>query len=248
MHDTSWSLHTLAEFLSVFSPDGNQDVLRLAVDRAAEAFDAEVAVVLDEDGTVQRAIGLDPDDLAVLAAALPDRPDHVRFDGEALSLLWSPLDHQSVLVIGRFHHRFDAEEKALFRAMARSMTLSLRLVGAVDAERAARELSEQQASEVARLLTELQARTAIMNQLERIQRAISVRRPTKEILDAVTSGAMGHLGAQAAGLFLEDESRPEVGILFCVAGEGTVDDLHHEIVDRDHPARLAVATNGVVVV
>ena len=24
------------------------------------------------------------------------------------------------------------------------------------------------------------------------------------------------------------------------AGDGTVDDLHHEIVDRDHPARLAV--------
>ena len=141
-----------------------------------------------------------------------------------------------------------AEERALFRAMARSMTLSLRLVGAVEAERAARELSEQQASEVARLLTELQARTAIMNQLERIQRAISVRRPTKEILDAVTTGAMSHLGAQAAGLFLEDESRPEVGILFCVAGEGTSDEMHHEIADREHPARLAVATNGVVVV
>ena len=248
MHDSSWSLHTLAEFLSVFSPDGDQDVLRLAVDRAAEAFDAEVAVVLDEDGTVQRSIGLNGRDLDELVAARTSRPDHVRLAGDALSLLWAPVDEHSELAIGRFHHRFDAEERALFRAMARSMTLSLRLVGAVEAERAARELSEQQASEVARLLTELQARTAIMNQLERIQRSISVRRPTKEILDAVTTGAMNHLGAQAAGLFLEDESRPEVGILFCVAGEGTSDDMHHEIADREHPARLAVATNGVVVV
>ena len=248
MHDSSWSLHTLAEFLSVFSPDGDQDVLRLAVDRAAEAFDAEVAVVLHEDGTVQRSIGLNGRDLDQLAASQAERPDHLRLAGDALSLLWAPVDEHAVLTIGRFHHRFDSEERALFRAMARSMTLSLRLVGAVEAERAARELSEQQASEVARLLTELQARTAIMNQLERIQRAISVRRPTKEILDAVTTGAMSHLGAQAAGLFLEDESRPEVGILFCVAGEGTSDEMHHEIADREHPARLAVATNGVVVV
>ena len=121
MHDSSWSLHTHAEFLSVFSPDGDQDVLRLAVDRAAEAFDAEVAVVLHEDGTVQRAIGLNGKELQDLVASQADRPDHVRLAGDALSLLWAPVDEQSVLTIGRFHHRFDAEEKALFRAMARSI-------------------------------------------------------------------------------------------------------------------------------
>ena len=247
MHDASWSLHTLAEFLSVFSPDGDQDVVRLAVDRAAEAFDAEVAVVLSTTLGVQRAIGLTGPELDDLAAAAGDRPDHLRLGGGALALLWSPLDGESMLAIGRFHHAFDSEERALFRAMARSMTLSLRLVGAVEAERAARALSEQQATEVARLLAELQARTELMNQLERIQRAISVRRPTREILDAVTTGVLGHLGAAAAGLFLEDESRPEVGVLFCVAGEGSEDALHHEIAERDHPARLAVTTNGVVV-
>jgi hypothetical protein len=105
MHDSSWSLHTLAEFLSVFSPDGDQDVLRLAVDRAAEAFDAEVAVVMDDDGTVQRSIGLNGKDLDDLVASQSGRPDHVRLAGDALSLLWAPVDEHSVLTIGRFHHQ-----------------------------------------------------------------------------------------------------------------------------------------------
>ncbi|MFM7067933.1 MAG: hypothetical protein ACKOYM_00585, partial [Actinomycetes bacterium] len=92
MHDASWSLHTLAEFLSVFSPDGDQDVVRLAVDRAAEAFDAEVAGLITAGGTVERSIGLTGTELTALVRASADRPDHIRLESGALSLLWAPVD------------------------------------------------------------------------------------------------------------------------------------------------------------
>jgi len=65
----AWMAQQLAEFTSVF--DGEDDVRRisLALDRVAESFDAEFALVV-LDGSVRQALGLNDDDLrsALLAA------------------------------------------------------------------------------------------------------------------------------------------------------------------------------------
>ncbi|MFM7069063.1 MAG: putative bifunctional diguanylate cyclase/phosphodiesterase, partial [Actinomycetes bacterium] len=116
----------------------------------------------------------------------------------------------------------------------------------INSERAAREDAEQQAAEVARLLAELRERAAVMNQIEKIQRDISLRRPTRSILDKITSSVATYLRADAAGLFLFDDTNDERGRLISTAGNFDFDELDTAAADPSHPARIAQQTDGTV--
>ncbi|MFZ4518617.1 MAG: putative bifunctional diguanylate cyclase/phosphodiesterase [Microthrixaceae bacterium] len=136
MNDVPWSLHQLAEVLAAFSID-DPDAVRSAVDRVAEAVDAEVALLID-GGRVGYAIGVTPQERAELSGSAATRPTVCRLRAGEVHLSWSPLGEDGLLVIGRADEPFDLEERSMLRAMARSIDLGAQVVAAVRSERRAR--------------------------------------------------------------------------------------------------------------
>ena len=141
-----WSLHLLAEVLSAFtldSPTALEDVIH----RVAEAVDAEI-VALVRDGALCHCTGLTAGDRAPLLALVESRAAELPIEGRTYHLFWVPLGCEGLLVVGRAGERFDLEERALLRAMGRSVQLSLQVLEAVQAEKQAL-LAEQRAKEEA---------------------------------------------------------------------------------------------------
>ncbi|HSW96176.1 MAG TPA: bifunctional diguanylate cyclase/phosphodiesterase [Patescibacteria group bacterium] len=127
-----WATEQLAEFLgAVSSSTGRRSAVNVAIQRAAEAIDAEVAAVVTS-GTVEAAVGFG--DSVVPDAALVDaangRTSSVDVPGAgACATVAAPLDDvgsTSTLVLARSGGAFTPEERILLRAMARTLGLTLR--------------------------------------------------------------------------------------------------------------------------
>lgn len=163
MNQVPWSLHLLAEVLSAFSVE-DPEALRTMINRVGEAVDAEVVAIVGVHG-VGPSIGVTPQDHALLLACMDQRPEFITLRAGQLQICWAPLDDGETLLVGRLAEIFDLEERALVRAMARSIELSQQIMKAVASERTAREVAVHQATHDA--MTGLPNRTQVLEHLSR---------------------------------------------------------------------------------
>jgi len=146
MSSAPWSLHVLSEVLAAFtvrSPTALRDVMS----RVAEAVDAEITAIMNgAQADFQHCVGLEDHQKFVLAAAVEERPPVLSLAGVPLHLYWAPLDGEAVMVVGRFGEAYTLEERALLRAMGRSIQLSTQMLAALKAEQEAKDLAIREAT------------------------------------------------------------------------------------------------------
>jgi diguanylate cyclase (GGDEF)-like protein len=219
----------LTEFLAAVSAaEDERAAVRIAVERATEAFEAEVGAIVGTDGSVvATGFGLNQVSFEAIDRVVRAQSDRLEVPGigecEALA---TPIGDESLraLVLARRDEPiFSSEERNLARGMTRMLALTVRLLRVVDAERGVRELSERQSAENARLLESLAERQRLLERLSKIQGSIVSRRELQEVLDAIVAGAEDLLGDETVGLRLIDQEDPQTLIL--VASEGVPPEL-----------------------
>jgi diguanylate cyclase (GGDEF)-like protein len=219
----SWASPQLAEFLVGITEAGTTEAaIAMAVEKAAEALEAEVAAVV-VDGSVVASLGFPRGEVpeAGLAAAASA---HVRqFDvaGIGPCHLFTVDLHgtePAVLLLARREAAFTSQEAQLVRAMARSLDVTLRMLEVIDRERSLRAVLEEQAVEKELLVTQLWERQALLERLARIQRSISHRAPLQEVLGTIAAGAAELFGDEVVGLRLVDPDNPTMMRLVAHAG------------------------------
>lgn len=146
----NWSTQQLAEFLAVVSSFTDQrSAIRGAIERAAEALEAEVAALVRE-GAVEASIGFPAGEVdeAELVAVAEDRRPRLEVSGlGCCGVATVPLDDTppGVLVVARFGDEvFSQEEMDLLRGMTRVLALALRMLRALEEERALRKASQHE--------------------------------------------------------------------------------------------------------
>jgi len=222
----------LIDFLRDVSSCGDEAAAMVAaVERAAEVVGAQLGAVVRAGDIVcctSSNKGPVPREALLQAAAGRLRTLTVAGAGPCVVLCVTVGDEgQSALVLARSVPGFSPDEEALVRAMARVLGLTLRMLHTLERERAARETSERQAEENARLVASLQERQALFERLSRIQRSISHRAPITEVLDAITEGAAELLGDDVIGLRLVDPEDP--GSVMLVSSRGMSGELTSSI-------------------
>ncbi|MBP2476696.1 diguanylate cyclase (GGDEF)-like protein [Crossiella equi] len=230
MADSTEALHgqQLLELLAVVSAYPDEDsAVHGAVERAAQALEAEVAAVVfgaDLAACIGFPAGHTP--LAALLRVIRSESAYLEVPGlgrlHAVAVGWGG-SHPGHLVLGRWAEDFSVEERQLLRGMARLLELTLTMLRTLQAEHAMRERSERQAAENAELVATLRQRQRLMEHLFEVQRAISRRRPLAQILDMITNAAADLLNAGIVGLWLRDAEEPEEVRL--AAGVGLRPDL-----------------------
>ena len=174
-----WSTQQLAEFLAAVSSSETEASAALAaVERAAEALDAEVAAILC-DGEVVAAVGYSEGaapaaELASVAAGATGAALSVPGVG-ACPATGVALEHPpgGILLLARSgSDGLSREEASLLRGMARVTSLTMRTLHLLDNERAAHEKSDRHAAENARLLGTLGERQAMLERLAEEQAAL----------------------------------------------------------------------------
>ena len=151
-HDSagSWSVQQLTGFLAmVSSAEDERTASRVAVERAADALDADIAALVS-GGEVVASVGLNDDPLliAALAEVADGRTSRLMAPGltdrPALAITVEP-ETPSRLVLAREETRdFSAEETYLARGMAHALSLSLRMFRLAAEERRQRREAEMQ--------------------------------------------------------------------------------------------------------
>ena len=203
-----WSTQQLTGFLAtVSSASDERTAIRLAVERAAEALDAEVAALLRR-GEVYVSIGF-PSDPALeqaLTEVAEGRTDTLLAPGlgecSALAIEVEDQTAASLVLARRTGGRFAVDELQLARGMARVLGLSLRLFRLAGDERRHRHDAEVQSELNQRLLDSLQERQDLLERLSRIQRSIAHGASRDEVLTAICGGARELLGDELAGVLL----------------------------------------------
>ncbi len=220
----AWSTHQLTSFLAlVSSAEDERSASQMAVERTAEALEAEVAALV-RGREVVAGVGFPADH--ELEHALADVAAN-----EAVSLVIPSLgacpafavavedDAPVSIVIARGRREgFTAEERQLARGMARVLGLSLRLFRVAAAERAQRDEAETQALLNQRLLESLQERQELLERLSRIQRSIAHGAAREEIFEAICRDAVELLGDELVGLRLIASDEPSTLELVAVVG------------------------------
>ncbi len=230
---TSWAAQQLTEFLAAVSAaDDVQGAARDAIQRATEAFEAEVGAIVSTDGVVI-ADGFGASEIPFEAIDRVRRGESERLEvpgiGECQALATPIGDERfDTLVLARSDEpAFSSEERNLARGMARVLAQTVRLLRVVAAERRLRELSERQSSENARLVESLAERQRLLERLSKIQNSIISRRELDEVLEAIVAGAEDLLGDETVGLRLIDPDDP--GQLILVASAGVKDEIVAEL-------------------
>jgi diguanylate cyclase (GGDEF)-like protein len=197
----SLQVQQLLELLAVVtSLSDEKSAVQGAVERAAQALEAEVAAVVFEDhvaAAVGFPIGTVPT-ADLLAVARRER-DWLEVPGldkcQAVAAAWGGT-HPGHLIISRWGDEpFSVEERNLVRGMARMLELTLTMIRTLQAEHEMREKSERQA--------------LLLQHLSVIQRIISRREPLQRILETITTAAQELLGDEIVGLWLRDPEDPE---------------------------------------
>ena len=130
-----WATEQLAEFLAAVSTSrDHRSAVAAAIERAAEAVDAEVAAVVT-NGAVEAVVGFGQGHVpeAALVDAAAGRVSSLDVPGvgpcaSAAAPLYE-LESPSALVLARSGDGFTPEERILLRAMARTLGLTLRTMG-----------------------------------------------------------------------------------------------------------------------
>jgi signal transduction histidine kinase len=179
MRPAAWSPQQLADFLAVVSSSATEASAALAaVERAAEALDAEAAAILS-DGRLMAAVGFGEGaaPVAELASVIPGGARaEVAVPGVGVCPATAvSLEHPSgaTLVLARSDpDGLSAEEAALLGGMAHVTSMTMRTLSLLDAERAAREDSDRNAAVNAGLLVTLTERQAVLERLAEEQAAL----------------------------------------------------------------------------
>ena len=181
---------------------------------AAHLIEAELAAVVVADKVVS-TLGFPrsqvPHDEILRAAGTLRGRVMVPGIGVCMTVVGRSSRHSPVgLVVARLpEESFSTEETNLVRGMGRVLDLTMGMIGVLQAERELRERSERQAEENAELPRSLQARQHLLEELSRIQRAISRHEPLASIFETIVTAARDLTGANAAALRLADDGRPE---------------------------------------
>lgn len=146
METSDWAAHTLGEFISRLSVCTRSfDAVRLGMEYAVEALEAEVGAVVDR-GTVLAATGVADDDLDALIAASREHRD-VEFAGLGrCQVRASRLDHEGdrLLIVGRLgDDPYTASDVSLLNSMARALGMAMRMLQLVEDEREQRRSQHQ---------------------------------------------------------------------------------------------------------
>jgi signal transduction histidine kinase len=185
----AWSAQQLPEFLAAVSSFQTEASAALgAVERAAEALDAEVAaIVVDREviACVGYPAGCPPlDDLQAVARGVSHQlavPGAGMCPAAAVA-----LDHPpgATFILARSGSEgLSREDISLLHGMARVTSLTMSMLRLLDQERSLREQSERQAAEVARLLAILTERQTKVEWLANEQAAL--RRVATLVADGV---------------------------------------------------------------
>ncbi|MFI7602599.1 putative bifunctional diguanylate cyclase/phosphodiesterase [Actinoplanes sp. NPDC049681] len=207
----------LTEFLSAVAdrPDGPA-AQYAAVECAARALEADVAVLIIDSGVVA-SVGLPAEQvpLTALQEAAAERAESIELAGLPYALTHAHISGppSGLLILGRRQGSFSDEEICLLRGMARVLELSLQALHVIEAER-------RQALENGRLVDSLQERQRLFEHLSGIQRLIARRAPLQQILDQITSAAAELLGLEMASLNLLEKDDPSVGSMVSHVGFG----------------------------
>lgn len=249
-----WSTQQLIELLAhVSSFTDEASAMRGAIERAAEAVEAEAAALI-RDGRVVASVGFPAGEVpeAALVGASGGHGGELELTGlgechaACVPVDGSPAGRMVVARAGT--DAFDREETALLRGMARVLSLSLQTLRLLEEERRLRSRSEEQAAENVRLVTELSERQMLLERLSRIQRSIVERANRDDVLDAIVSGASELLGVEVVSLRLIDPGDSTHTV--SVASKGLPDELLDKIrrlpVGQGAGGRAA-ATNELVV-
>ncbi len=220
-----WASQQLTEFLSALSSYTDRAAaIQAAVERAAEAFEAEIGVLIGSGkviASVGPARGETPEALLlVAAAAVPTTTVTLPVVG-ACEIAVVPLDGTAewLLLMGRpAGDSFTLAEVNLLQAMGRVLSQSLLMLNSLARERSMRGDGEHLLVERNELLTSLTERQMLLERLSRIQRSISHRAPLQEVLDAITSGVRELIGDEISGLRLTDPADPSFYDLVSICG------------------------------
>jgi diguanylate cyclase (GGDEF)-like protein len=208
----SWAAQQLAEFLGAVSRATDEaTAAREGVERAAEAIDAECAALV-RHGVVVASIGWPHFELpeAALHDLVAGRVDAIPVPGHGLApAAGLALEGQDGhLIVARAGEPLQRDEITLLRGMVRGLTLTMRLLHTIDAERGLRIRTDLQAAENVRLLETLRKRQRVLEAMARIQRSISRRDPLQSVLETIVSAAGELLGDDAPALLLLDPEDP----------------------------------------
>jgi diguanylate cyclase (GGDEF)-like protein len=220
---SEWHGQQLAEFLAAVSAFQDEPAaIDGAVERAAEAFEAEVGALL-RDGSVLASVGFRDGHVPVAAlsaaAAATGAPPVLPVPGVGdCATLAVPVDPATTLVLARSGDPFCSEEALLLRGMGRVLAQALRMLRVLGNERTLRRQALAHMEENQRLLVAVQERQTLLERLFRIQRSISHRLPIGEVLDSITEGAAELLGDDTASLRIVDETDPSQTILLSTVG------------------------------
>jgi diguanylate cyclase (GGDEF)-like protein len=199
----AWSTLQLSEFLEVFEVLEPEHLLRVALDRVAEAFDAEV-VALVVDGVIERCLGFPVDRVPVTVLSPLANERHGRAELPNLGTMHSvsaEIGRQGArLVVMRAGAPFERDEEVLLHAMGRALCLAQTAAASLGAEREARADSERREEENLRLVGQLGEKQRVSSRLQQIQRGITQRVDLRRILDAIVEGASELLGVEVVGL------------------------------------------------
>jgi len=228
---SNWSTQQLAEFLSGISTCNTEnEATQHAVERAAEALEAEVCVYL-RDGEVIDSIGFPPGTVGVnpIQAAVDGTADSIEVPGIGdCPVMVVPVTGRigGHLVLGRVGNSFDAAERGLARAMARALNLCIGALQTLEAERERREL---------------------LGRLSQIQRSISHHAPMQELLDTIAAGAGELLGEGLSGVGLRDQKDERV---FALSLIGYPLDAREQVVNQPTTAvsQRTLEADSVIVV
>ncbi len=217
----SWSTQQLAEFSAlVASFSDRQSAARGAIERAAEALEAEVAALVGEDGVeacLGFPLGAAPEQELIDVAG--ERSKRIEIEGLGSCAAAAVAAGSGRLVVARFGEaRFSQEESDLLRGMGRVLALTLRNIELFDDERRLRERSESQAAENAKLLASLRERQALLERLANLQRSIVRRTDLREVLDSIVDGARELMGEEIVALRLVDADDPERTVMVSSRG------------------------------
>ena len=212
---SSLQVQQLVELLAVLTSLSEEGTaVQAAVERAAQALEAEVCAVLME-GRVVAAVGFRAGTVPVadLHAVVAQERDVLTVPGlgecRVVSAPWGGT-HPGDLVIARGgDDEFSAAERNLVRGMARMLELTLTMLRTLRAETEMRERSDRQAAENARLAESLGEQQRLLLRLSVIQRAISRREPLEQILETITVAAHELLGDEIVGLWVRDPEAPD---------------------------------------
>ncbi len=196
------STHELAAFLdAVTSLPDEQTATAGALERAAAAFEAEVAAVVRK-GSVEASIGFPggeaPEaELAAAAEAGQGRREIAGLGGCCLASV--PLDRGGSFLLARVgDDAFSRQDLHLLRAMARVLELALGMLRALAEERDLRIRAEEQATERRRAERRLATQHAIARRLAGSATAESAFMPLIETLAR-------ELGCAVGAVWLADE-------------------------------------------